>query len=93
LPDAIEIAVYYSIAEALTNAAKHADATFADVEVDTDVQSLRIEVRDDGRGGADLASGSGLVGIQDRIQVLGGRLTLESQPGAGTTLLIALPLP
>jgi signal transduction histidine kinase len=53
---------------------------------------LRIGIRDDGRGGANIAGGSGLVGIQDRIEVLGGQLTVDSPPGAGTTLRITLPL-
>jgi signal transduction histidine kinase len=92
LPEPVEIAAYYAVAEALTNAAKHAQATVVDLEVDTGENGLRISVRDNGRGGADLHRGSGLLGIKDRIEALGGLLTVESPPGAGTTLQIALPL-
>ncbi|QYN38753.1 AAA family ATPase [Pseudonocardia sp. DSM 110487] len=96
LPEQIEIAVYYLVAEALANAAKHAYASVVHVEVDTahgdadDV--LRVRVRDDGRGGADLADGSGLVGLKDRVEALGGRLDVQSAPGVGTTVYAELPL-
>ena len=53
---------------------------------------LRVQVRDDGRGGADLAGGTGLIGLKDRVEALGGRISLHSPPGAGTTLQITLPL-
>ncbi|MGO9350752.1 MAG: AAA family ATPase [Mycobacterium sp.] len=95
LPEHIEIAVYYLVAEALTNAAKHAHASTIHVEVDTvdaDDGVLRVIVRDDGRGGADLAGGSGLVGLKDRMEALGGRLWLQTAPGAGTTVRAELPL-
>jgi signal transduction histidine kinase len=92
LPEPIELAAYYAVAEALTNAAKHARATVVDVRVEAGDGDLRIEVRDDGRGGADRAGGSGLVGLTDRIEALGGRVTLRSPWGAGTTLTMALPL-
>jgi signal transduction histidine kinase len=91
LPDQIELAAYYVIAEALTNAAKHADASEAQVQVQRGEGLLRVCVRDDGRGGADLTSGSGLVGLTDRVEALGGRLELHSPPGAGTSLLVVLP--
>jgi signal transduction histidine kinase len=96
LPEQIEIAAYYLVAEALTNAAKHADASAVDVEIDTaegdagDV--LRVWVRDDGRGGADLSNGSGLVGLKDRVEALGGRFRVRAAPGAGTTVHAELPL-
>jgi signal transduction histidine kinase len=97
LPEAIESAAYYVVAETLTNAAKHAGATVVDVEVDGEVDGsdglLRIAVRDDGRGGADFAGGSGLIGLKDRVEALGGRIELHSPPAAGTTVRIALPLP
>jgi signal transduction histidine kinase len=93
LPDAIELAVYYIVAEALTNAAKHAQATTIAVQVAADDRALRVRIRDDGRGGADVSGGSGLVGLTDRVETLGGRLSLHSPPGEGTTLDIALPLP
>jgi signal transduction histidine kinase len=92
LPDPIELAAYYVVAEALTNTAKHAAATVVDVEVAADAGTLRVCVRDDGRGGADPATGSGLVGLSDRVEALGGRLWLDSRPGAGTTVQVALPI-
>jgi signal transduction histidine kinase len=92
LPEPIELAAYYVVSEALTNTAKHASATLIDVEVATDAGTLRVCVRDDGRGGADLSRGSGLVGLTDRVEALGGRLSLQSPPGTGTTVQIALPL-
>jgi signal transduction histidine kinase len=92
LPDAIETAAYYTVAEALTNAAKHAGATAAEIEVTAGDGVLHVRVRDDGRGGADFSHGSGLVGLADRAEALGGRLQLDSPPGAGTTLEITLPL-
>ena len=90
LPEPIEIATYYLVAEALTNTAKHAHASTVDVQLDTDDTDagdpvLRVWVRDDGRGGADPHGGSGLVGLNDRVEALGGRLWLHSPPGAGTT--------
>jgi signal transduction histidine kinase len=91
-PEPIEIAVYYVVSEALTNTAKHADASFVEVQVCTHEDQLRLRVRDDGRGGADLTRGSGLVGVKDRVETLGGRLSLHSVAGSGTTLEIVLPL-
>jgi signal transduction histidine kinase len=96
LPEPIEIAAYYLVAEALTNVVKHAQASTVHVGIYTadgaagDV--LRVRVRDDGRGGADLAGGSGLVGLGDRVEALGGRLWVDSAPGAGTTVRAELPL-
>jgi signal transduction histidine kinase len=92
LPEQIEIAAYYVVAEALTNAAKHAHATVADVEVAAGEGVLRVRVRDDGRGGADVTGGSGLVGLRDRAEALGGRLALHSPPGEGTALQVQLPV-
>jgi signal transduction histidine kinase len=92
LAEQIELAAYYVVSEALTNTAKHAAASGVDIKVETRGAELRIEVRDDGRGGASLAHGSGLVGLKDRVEVLGGQLSLRSQPGTGTTVTIALPL-
>ncbi|MCU1604614.1 MAG: histidine kinase [Modestobacter sp.] len=91
-PEPIEIAAYYVVSEALTNAAKHAQATVIDVQVAADDGVLRVRVRDDGRGGADPRRGSGLVGLKDRVEALGGRLSLHSPRGAGTTMQMALPL-
>ena len=92
LPEPIEIAAYYTVSEALTNAAKHAYATAVEVDVVASDGVLHLRVRDDGHGGADFVHGSGLVGLRDRTEVLGGRLQLRSPPGAGTTLEITLPL-
>jgi signal transduction histidine kinase len=92
LPEPVELAAYYVINEALTNTAKHAHATSMDVRVAADGGLLRICVRDDGRGGADPTHGTGLVGLIDRVEALGGLLTLRSPAGAGTTLQVALPL-
>jgi signal transduction histidine kinase len=92
LPEPVELAAYYVINEALANTAKHAHATSMDVQVAADGGFLRICVRDDGNGGADPSHGTGLVGLIDRVEALGGQLTLHSPPGAGTTLNVALPL-
>jgi signal transduction histidine kinase len=92
LPEPIELAAYYVVAEALTNTAKHASATSVDVRAECGDGVLRVRVRDDGRGGADAATGSGLVGLTDRVEALGGRLSLSSPPGAGTAVEIELPL-
>jgi predicted ATPase/signal transduction histidine kinase len=92
LPEPIEIAAYYLVAEALTNAVKHAHASTIRVEVDAADAMLQVRVRDDGRGGADLAGGSGLVGLKDRMEALGGRLWVQSTRGAGTSLTAELPL-
>ena len=94
LPEPVEIAAYYVVSEALTNAIKHAHATFVQVSVETDAQDqvLHIAVSDDGVGGADFANGTGLIGLKDRIEALGGRLHLVSAPGAGTRLEAELPI-
>jgi signal transduction histidine kinase len=92
LPEPVETAAYYTVAEALTNTAKHARATTADIEVAEGDGVLHLRVRDNGRGGADFSQGSGLVGLKDRAEALGGHLQLDSPPGAGTTLEIELPL-
>jgi signal transduction histidine kinase len=92
LPEPVEIAAYYVVAEALTNTAKHAHASVVDVQVETVNSVLHVRVRDDGRGGADVTGGSGLVGLKDRAEALGGQISLHSPPGAGTAVEIALPL-
>jgi signal transduction histidine kinase len=92
LPDPIEIAAYYSVAEALANTTKHAGASAADVRLTVADDVLRVHVSDDGRGGADFAGSSGLAGLKDRVEALGGRIWLHSPPGAGTTVEITLPL-
>jgi signal transduction histidine kinase len=92
LPEQVEVAAYYVVSEALTNAAKHAQASVVQVEVAAVDGALRLGVRDDGVGGADATRGSGLVGLKDRVEALGGTITLQSPPGAGTTLRVELPL-
>jgi signal transduction histidine kinase/CHASE3 domain sensor protein len=93
LPEAVEVGAYYVVSEALTNAAKHANASRVTVAVATrDGDVLNVSVRDDGVGGADFARGSGLVGLRDRVEALGGRVALQSEPGAGTVLSVELPL-
>jgi signal transduction histidine kinase len=92
LPRAVDVAGYYVVSEALTNAAKHAAASKVTIRAKGDAEVLRISVRDDGVGGADLSAGSGLIGLKDRVEALGGRMTLESPQGSGTSLSIELPL-
>jgi signal transduction histidine kinase len=91
-PEPVEVAAYYVVSEALTNAAKYADAPVVDVAVAAAGGALRVEVRDDGRGGADPAEGSGLLGLRDRVEAIGGTMRLTSPPGAGTSLYVELPL-
>jgi signal transduction histidine kinase len=93
LPAAIDAAVYFVVAEALTNVAKYAHATRAEVAVARERGVVVVEVRDDGIGGADPDAGSGLHGLADRLSVLDGRLELDSPPGRGTTLRARVPLP
>jgi PAS domain S-box-containing protein len=92
LPESAEVAAYYLVAEALTNAAKYSRASEVNVCVDADGASLRLSIRDDGIGGADAAKGSGLVGLNDRVEALGGRMTISSQPGNGTSLHVDIPV-
>jgi signal transduction histidine kinase len=92
LPEPVEVSAYYVVSEALTNTAKHARASAVRVEVEVAADVLRVAVRDDGTGGADLARGSGLVGLKDRVEALGGRIFLDSPRGAGTSLRVEFPL-
>ncbi|HUB38901.1 MAG TPA: GAF domain-containing protein [Streptosporangiaceae bacterium] len=92
LPEPVETAAYYTVAEALTNTAKHARATAVEIEVAERDRVLHILIRDDGQGGADVSRGSGLMGLRDRAEALGGHLLLHSPPGAGTSLDITLPV-
>ena len=91
-PDEIEVAVYYVASEALTNAAKYADASVVRIAVAVLDGVLVLEVADDGRGGAVAGGGSGLIGLSDRVEALRGRLTLMSPRGAGTTVRAEFPL-
>jgi signal transduction histidine kinase len=90
--DAVEVAAYYVIAESLTNVAKYAHATVARVEARLLGDRLLIEVADDGVGGADAGKGSGLLGLEDRVAALGGRLHVQSVPGEGTSVRADLPV-
>jgi PAS domain S-box-containing protein len=91
LSEPVEVAAYYVVAEALTNAAKHAQASYVKVAVELVDGTLRVSVDDDGVGGANPARGSGLVGLTDRVEALGGRLILHSSPARGTRLQVELP--
>ena len=93
LPEAVEAAAYYLIAEALTNVAKYAQASTASVRVAENDAAVLVEVSDDGIGGADPTAGSGLRGLVDRVEALGGTLTVTSLAGTGTTLRAELPRP
>jgi signal transduction histidine kinase len=88
--DAVEQTCYFVVSEALANAAKHAGATQVAVEVRETAAVLRVEVADDGAGGAD-AGGSGLRGLADRVEALGGRLRVASPPDGGTVVTAELP--
>jgi signal transduction histidine kinase len=92
LPEPVEVAVYYVVSEALANAAKHARASVVHVAVRASDRLLEVSVRDDGLGGADPHGGSGLLGLKDRAEALGGTLSLESVRGVGTSLHVELPL-
>ena len=92
LSEPVEVAAYYVVSEALANAAKHAAASRLTVEVEASDGVLRLRIRDDGIGGADFTRGSGLVGLKDRVEALGGRLELDSEAGSGTLLSVQLPL-
>ena len=91
LPPTIEVASYYLVSEALTNTAKHAHATVAKVAVEKRAGVLRIQVSDDGSGGADPRRGSGLIGLTDRVEALGGKIVFSSPPEEGTTMIALLP--
>jgi signal transduction histidine kinase len=91
-PEPVEVAAYYVVSESLTNAAKYADTPVVDVALAAEDGALRVEVRDDGCGGADPAGGSGLLGLRDRVEAIGGTMHLTSPPGAGTSLRVELPL-
>jgi len=91
LPEPVEAAAYYLIAEAMTNVAKYAQASAVRVAVTARDGSLVVEVSDDGIGGADAAAGSGLRGLADRVEALGGTLTVSSPAAAGTTLRAEIP--
>jgi signal transduction histidine kinase len=92
LPEPVEVAAYYLVSEALTNATRHAQASVAEVAAEACGGTLRVCVRDDGAGGADPLRGSGLAGLKDRIEALGGTFTVHSPAGGGTTVSCELPV-
>jgi signal transduction histidine kinase len=92
LPESVEVTAYFVASEALANVAKHAQATLVRVEVRVDGDTLHLSIADDGVGGANPARGSGLVGLTDRVEALGGTLTIRSPAGEGTTMRVELPV-
>jgi signal transduction histidine kinase len=91
-PEPVQVTAYYVVSEALTNAAKYAHASVVDITVAAEEGLLGVKVRDDGRGGADPAGGSGLLGLRDRVEAIGGTMELTSSPGVGTLLSVVLPI-
>ncbi len=91
LPERVEVTAYYVVSEALTNAAKHARASVVWVDVAMVDHVVRLLVQDDGVGGADPSRGSGLIGLSDRVEAVGGRIEIISPPGGGTSLLVTIP--
>jgi signal transduction histidine kinase len=92
LPPSVEVAAYYVVAEGLSNAAKHAQASVVRLRAEVEDGRLCLTVSDDGMGGADPSRGSGLIGLTDRVEALGGAMTVTSPLGAGTEIQVALPL-
>jgi signal transduction histidine kinase len=93
LPESIEVAAYYVVAESLVNVAKHAKASAVDVRAELDDHELRLDVVDDGVGGASTGGGSGLIGLKDRVEAVSGRLDVASRAGVGTTVTARIPVP
>jgi signal transduction histidine kinase len=92
LPDYVEVAGYYVVTEALTNVAKHAEASRVQLAVKTEDDNLYLSICDDGVGGADARKGSGLIGLVDRVEALGGQIGVTSRLGDGTSLVVRIPL-
>jgi signal transduction histidine kinase len=92
LPEPIEVAAYFVASEALANAVKHSQASRIDVSLEQRERSLLLSVGDDGVGGADAARGSGIVGLTDRVEALGGSISVHSREGKGTQITAELPL-
>jgi signal transduction histidine kinase len=86
-----EVAAYYIVAEALTNATKHAQASQVNVRVEAAGPNLRLSIRDDGIGGVDPTKGSGIIGLRDRVEALGGEMVISSPPASGTSLMVEIP--
>jgi signal transduction histidine kinase len=92
LPEPIQVAIYYTVSEALTNVAKYAHASVVDVRLTVQDTTVRLAIHDDGIGGAHIGGGSGLVGLKDRIEALGGTIAVDSPAGGGTSLLSDIPI-
>jgi signal transduction histidine kinase len=92
LAESVEVTGYYVVSEALTNAVKHARASVVQVAADQSHGALRLSIRDDGVGGADPTRGSGLIGLTDRVEAMGGTMLVESPDGSGTALVATVPL-
>jgi signal transduction histidine kinase len=92
LAERVEVAVYYTVSETLTNVVKHAHASEVRVDLVMEHRTVRLSIHDDGRGGANLSGGSGLVGLKDRVEALGGSIEVVSPAGGGTSVLVEIPL-
>ena len=92
LPEPVEVAAYYVVSEALANTTKHAEADSIWIHASADGDILHLSIRDDGVGGASASTGTGLIGLADRVQALGGTISVTSPLGVGTTVLVDLPL-
>ena len=92
LSDQVEVATYFTVSEALTNASKHANVKRVRVSLHVAGDTLLLSIRDDGVGGADASRGSGLTGLKDRIEALGGKIQVKSPPGAGTSIEVRIPI-
>jgi signal transduction histidine kinase len=92
LPEQVEVAMYYTVSEALTNVAKYAHASEVDIELRLEDEVARLSVHDDGVGGAHFGGGSGLVGLRDRVEALGGGIHVVSPSGGGTSLIVDIPV-
>ena len=91
LGEHVEVAGYYIASEAITNVVKHARASFIDMRADRCDGALTLSISDDGIGGADPSRGSGIIGLKDRVEALGGTISVLISPGQGTTLHVQLP--
>jgi signal transduction histidine kinase len=91
LPESVEVAAYYIVSEALTNIAKHAQASAVHVELRAEDSVVEVAISDDGLGGADPGRGSGLLGLRDRVEALGGTIDIVSGPNLGTSVVATIP--